>query len=232
VPSDRDPFDLPMPAERYAELVQRRRAAGAPDPLQPVPVREPALRTGDLARALLAESAQRRLESGELLLISEDASLGDLEQAAAAVSPAAPRAVDTAVEPDPLLALLVAPRLLSPRVWAALGWQPPLAEHWRLLVAALRGGAALSPVMLVGHLETWPERIEHLMRIRELQELAAATGARLAIAVRQARLTDLPADERLTRIAAAARPADPASDRRHAVALARLALGPGSVLAD
>jgi hypothetical protein len=221
--------DLPMPPDRYAELVARRRAVSPPDPLVTVPPREPADTTSDLAAELLTESESRNLESGELLLVSEEATLADLERAADAVGPAP--ALPAVPDGDALLAVLATPRLLNPRVWEALGWQPPLAEHLRLLEAALLGGQVLPQTMLVGHVETFPERVEHLVRLRHLHEASRDAGGGVIVAVEVAGSDRLPAvTPRLERILAAARPAAPDTDRRHALALARLALGDGVVV--
>ena len=221
--------DSPMPPDRFAELVARRGAAARPEPLVPVPVREPATETSELATELLGEAAGRSLESGELLLVSEEATLDDLEAAAAGIAFASELPGVSAA--DPVLAALSAPRLLSHRVWEALSWQPPLAEHLRLLEAALLTGQVLPQIMLVGHVETFPERVEHLTRLRHLVETARAVGGGVVLAVRLAESDDLPpATPQLERILAGARPRDHTTDRRHAVALARLTLGPGSTL--
>jgi len=222
------PRDLPMPPDRLGALLARRAAAPRPDPLHPVPSREPATATGDLARILLAEAAQRRLASGELLLVSEEATLADLEAAAARVAPA----VAAACAPpgaEPALAALAAPRLWCARVWSVFDWQPPLAEHLRLAAAALSGGMVLEQTMLVGHVETWPERIEHLMRLRDLVDDLGGRGGRPVRSLRLADPADLPRAAPRRSIAAAARPAVADHDRRHALAVARLALGPGIV---
>ena len=221
--------DFPMPPDRFAELVARRGAASRPDPLVSVPVREPATETSELAAELLSEAAGRSLESGELLLVSEEATLDDLEAAAAGIAFASELPGDSTA--DPVVAALFAPRLLSHRVWEALRWQPPLAEHLRLLEAAVLAGRVLPQIMLVGHLETFPERVEHLTRLRHLVETARAGGGGVVLAVRPAESDDLPpATPQLERILAGARPRDRATDRRHALALARLALGPEAVL--
>ena len=145
----------------------------------------------------------------------------------------APAAVVPAAADDAMLAALGSPCLLSPRLFAFFGWQPPLAERSRMLDAALRAGATVNVAMLVGHIETYPERVEHLMRLRRLCEDAGTTGGRLVMSVVEASPQDLPTgDDRLPEILAAARPVDPDTDRRHALALARLALGPGVVVAD
>ena len=222
--------DFPMPPDRFAELMARRGAALRPDPLVSVPAREPAAETGELAAELLREAADRPLESGELLLVSEEATLDDLEVAAAGIVSAS--ALPGTAAGDPVLTALAAPRLLSHRVWEALLWQPPLAEHLRLLEAALLAGKVVPQIMLVGHVETLPERVEHLARLRNLVETARAAGGGVVLAVRLAERSDLPpATPQLERILAGARPADSGTDRRHALALARLALRPGSVLA-
>jgi hypothetical protein len=221
--------DLPMPPDRYAELVARRRAVSPPDPLVTVPRREPATATSELAAELLTEAAGRSLESGELLLVSEEATLADLERAADTVElvPALPAMPDG----DALLAVLATPRLLNPRVWEALGWQPPLAEHLRLLEAALLGGQVVPQTMLVGHVETFPERVEHLVRLRHLHEAARDARGGVVVAIAVAGPEQLPAvTPRLERILDAARPAAPDTDQRHALALARLALGGGVVV--
>ncbi len=225
------PADMPMPPDRFAKLARRRKDQPAPDPLQPVPSREPAPASSDLAAELLAESRDRVLESGELLLVSEEASLGDLEAAAAAVpgvaSPPLP------AEEDPMLVSLAEPRLLCPRLYDIAGWQPPLSEHLRMLEGALRAGLAVGQTMLVGHVETLPERVEHLMRLRELRDAARRTtpAASILVAVREADHAQLPgAGDRAAVVADAARPAVPGADLRHALALARLALGPEAVV--
>jgi hypothetical protein len=218
--------DMPMPPDRYQELVRERARAPRPDPLAPVPRRDPAATTSPLAAELLAEAGQRRLESGELLLVSEEAGLVDLEAAAGRVPPAPPRpAAGEPAEPaaETMLALLAEPRLFSPRVDAAMGWQPPLAELLRLLGATLQAGHDVRQTMLVGHVETFPERVEHLMRLRHLLEEGRG---RLALTVAGCDLDTLPDDEpRMREIVRAARPADPSLEVRHARAVAALALG-------
>jgi len=221
--------DSPMPPDRLAKLVARRGAVPRLDPLVSVPVREPATDTSDLAAEILGEAAGRPLESGELLLVSEEATLDDLE--AAVVGIASASELPAISVDDPVLATLTPPRLLSHRIWEALLWQPPLAEHVRLLEASLLVGNVVPQVMLVGHMETFPERVEHLTRLRHLVETAGAAGGGVVVKVRLAEPDDLPpATPQLARILAGARPGDPDIDRRHALALARLTLGPGSVL--
>lgn len=218
--------DMPMPPDRYQELVRTRELAHRPDPLLAVERRDPATATSALAAELLAEAAARPLASGELLLLCEEATLDDLEAAAASVVPAtgAPTLNDT----DPMLAMVTLPRLLSPRVDEVLGWQPPLAEVSRLLEGALQAGFDLPLTMLVGHVETFPERVEHLMRLRHLIEAGRGT---VVLQVALAADADLPSrDRRIVRVAQAARPADPELERRHTLALAALALGDGIVL--
>ena len=86
--------------------------------------------------------------------------------------------------------------------------------------------------MLVGHVETFPERVEHLMRLRNLVVTARVVGGGVGLQVRLVEPGDLPPmTPQLERVLAGARPVDPDTDRRHALALARLTLGPGSVLA-
>jgi hypothetical protein len=219
---------MPMPPDVYADHLRRRQQAPRPDPLHPVPRRAPAGATSELARELLDEAADRGLESGEILLVSEEATLADLEEAAAAVAPAGEA---PAVPDDPVVAVLAAPRLLSPRVWEIMGWQPPLAEHLRLLEAALLEGRCLPQTLVVGHVETFVERVEHVMRLRHLAGNAAAAGGRIVLDVRQVVPAELPpASPMLTRVLEGARPADEATDLRHARAVARLALGAGVVL--
>jgi hypothetical protein len=230
-PDDPDPTGMPMPADRYAELVQRRERQAARDPLQPVPSRQGVAATSALAAELLGEAAQRPLESGELLLVSEEATVADLEAAAATIA-----AADGWPEPDPdepLLADLAAPRLLCPRVFEIANWQPSLAQHLKMVHGALRAGQDVGQTMLVGHVETLPERVEHLGRLKELRDAAARTGqggGRLVVAVRLAGDADLPGGTAAGAIVAEARPCDPRDDLRHAVAIARLALGDGGVL--
>lgn len=223
-----------MPLERYQELMARRRAtASRPEPLQPVPRRDPAETTTPLAAELLAEAPVRRLESGELLLVSEEATLADLEQTAAAVTAAVTMPAVPADEP--LLATLTEPRLLCPRAWEIFGWQPALAEHLRLLEGALRGGMVLPQTMLIGHVETYPERVEHLSRLRQLARACADHDGAIVLAVRAATSADLDnsaiteRQARFKEILDAARPTRPDHDLRHALAVARLALGPGLV---
>lgn len=238
---DRAPMPMPMPLERYQELVQRREAGlTRPDPLQTVPRRNPATSTSPLAAELLAEAATRPLESGELLLVSEEATLLDLERAAEKV----PLALAAPGVPDdePMLAELVEPRLLSPRLWEAFGWQPGLAEHLKRLEAVLRAGVVLPQVMLVGHLETFPERVEHLARLRQLARscaqahggvvLTMALAGPEHLAAAAAGRDDAKGADRADRVAALVREAQPARpevDLRHALAVARLALEPGQV---
>jgi len=226
-PAGPDPLNMPMPPDRFADLVRQRGELPVPDPLVPVPRREPATSTDSLAAELLAESADRQLESGELLLVSEEATLDDLEKAAAAIAPADP--VESAL-PAEFPPFLIAPCLLSPRVWQALEWQPPLAEHSRLLEAALLTGSVVPQTMLVGHLETFPERVEHLLRLREMLDQARPAGGTIVLTVALADVAELPsAGGRMESIIEQARPSTPDHDRRHAVAMARLALGPNVV---
>lgn len=217
--------DMPMPPDRFAQLQRARQLEPRPDPLHAVERRDPPERSSDLAAELLAEAAVRRLESGELLVVCEEASLADLEAATAAVvATAAPAEAPD----DPALAALAQPRLLSARVDEIIGWQPPLAEHLRLLEAAVHGGMTVAQTMLVGHVETFPERVEHLMRLRHLTGLGAGP---VVLSIQRAADQDLPPrDSRLVRVAQAARPADPDLETRHTRALARLALGDGVVV--
>lgn len=231
-----DPTGMPMPRERFQELVERRQAGARPDPLLPVPAREPATVTSDLAAVLLAEAASRPLESGELLLVSEEAALVDLEAAAARVS-LAPVAPGLPAD-DPVVAELVEPRLLNPRIWEAFAWRPPLAEYLRRLEAAVHAGIVLPQTMLIGHLETFPERVEHLARLRQLATAGGQPGGGVVLSILPAgpvHLADLGQDQdagtrgRIEAILAGARPSGADVDRRHALAIARLALGPGAV---
>lgn len=216
--------DMPMPPDRYQELVRARQQQPRPDPLLAVERRDPPTATSPLAAEILTEAASRELQSGELLLLSEEATVADLEQAAVALETSGEQ---PAVPDDPLLAALVQARLLAARVDEIFGWQPPLAEHMKLLEAALQSGLEVPQTMLVGHVETWPERIEHLMRLRDL---AATRQGRILLTIRLATDAELPAgDPRVAKVAEAARPADPELDRRHTHAMARLALGPGRV---
>lgn len=217
--------NMPMPPERFQELMQARQLAPAPDLLVPVDPREPAVASSPLAVELLAETDARPLESGELLLICEETSLPDLESAVAGQAVAEAPTMPT---DEPALAALATPRLFAPRLDAIMGWEPPLAEVLRLLEAALQAGANVHLTMLVGHVEHFPEWVEHLMRLRHLRDEGRGT---LTVAVALADPAALPAaDPRVREIAAAARPADPEVMRRHAVALARLALGAGTVV--
>lgn len=224
-----DPTDMPMPPDVFAAHARRRGLVPRPDPLHPVPSREPAGETTPLARELLGEAAERPLESGEILLVSEETTLTDLETAAATVAPAG---AQPAVPADPVLAVLAAPRLLSPRIWEVMGWQPPLAEHLRLLETALLAGGTLPQTLLIGHVETLVERVEHLVRLRDLVAAAAGGDRSIVLEIRQATADELPtATPLLSRILAGARPSEADVDRRHAAAVARLALGSGVVLA-
>lgn len=233
--SDERPRDLnqPMPPDRFAELARRREAKPAPSPLQPVPSREPAARTTVLAGDLLQEAAGRTLEAGELLLVSEEASLADLEAAAARVGAAANWPEEGHAEEDPVLAELQAPRLLCPRIFAITGWRPPLSEHLKMLAAALAGGQSIALVMLVGHVETLPERVEHLTRVRDLlgsRSGAQNAGGDLVMRIELAADGSLPGASASAReISEEARPDTVEDDRRHALAIARLALGDGVV---
>ena len=231
-----DPTGMPMPRERFQELLERRQAGARPDPLLSVPAREPAAVTSDLAAVLLIEAATRPLESGELLLVSEEAALVDLEAAAARVS-LAPAAPGLPAD-DPVVAELVEPRLLNPRIWEAFAWQPGLAEYLHRLEAAVRAGIVLPQTMLIGHLETFPERVEHLARLRQLATAGGQLGGGVILSILQAgpvHLADLGQDQdagargRVEAILAGARPSGADVDRRHALAIARLALGPGAV---
>jgi hypothetical protein len=231
-----DPNGMPMPRERFQELVERRQAGARPDPLLPVPAREPATVTSDLAAVLLAEAASRPLESGELLLVSEEAALVDLETAAARVS-LAPAAPGLPAD-DPVVAELVEPRLLNPRIWEAFAWRPGLAEYLRRLEAVVRAGIVLPQTMLIGHLETFPERVEHLARLRQLATAGGHLSGGVVLSILQAgpaQLADLGQDQdagtrgRIEAILAGAKPSGADVDRRHALAIARLALGPGAV---
>lgn len=217
--------DMPMPPERFRTLMQARELAATPDPLVNVERRDPSQESSSLAGELLAEAAERPLESGELLLVCEEASLADLE-AATAGTPGAPAMPDL-VDADPMLAMVTVPRLYAARIEQIFGWQPPLAELTRLLEAALQVGQAVPQTMLVGHVETFPERVEHLMRLRYL---VASGRGRVTLSVALADLDSLPTrDSRVARVAAAARPRDAEVEVRHALALAALALGPQAV---
>lgn len=217
--------EMPMPPDRFAELARLHDRQPRPEALQTVPSREPAKATSDLAAELLSEAAERPLQSGELLLVSEEATLTDLEAVALHEGHGTPTPV-AATAAEPLLAALAVPRLLNPRVWEVFGWQPPLAEHMRLLEAALLGGAVVSQVMLVGHVETFPERVEHLMWLRHLVDATAAAGGGCEFSVREVDQDELEClGDRGAGIVRAARPAASDVDRRHALAIARLALG-------
>jgi hypothetical protein len=213
--------EMPMPRDRYLALLARRPALAPWDRFQAVPDREQAPVTSELAAQLLAEAAGRELESGELLLVSEEATLADLEAAAAGIEVASQ--LPAVPDGDPLFGTLAAPRLLGPRLWQLFDWQPDLEQHLRLLAGALRAGLAVPQQMLIGHLETFPERVEHLVRLRHVLRAGRQTGGRVVIAVRQAGPDDLAS------INDGAVPATTDSDRRHAVAVARLALGPRTV---
>ena len=217
--------DTPMPPERFHQLVQARSLEPRPDLLMDVDPREISDETSPLAAELLGEAAARPLESGELLLICEETTLADLEAAAAVVTLAAPLA-----DPDeePALAALAAPRLFSPRLDDLMDWRPALAEVLRLLEGALQAGAAVPLTMLVGHVETYPEWVEHLMRVRHLRDNGRG---RVGLTVSLASDDDLTVpDERVVGVARAARPTDVDLMRRHAQALAVLALGSDSVV--
>ena len=222
---------LPMPEDQFTRL-RDRRIAGLPSRLLlPVPCREPAAQTDELAALFLAESAQRRLESGEILLLSEEATLDDLETAAAAVTHRRVSRDDGATdEPRPEdgspLSILGQPVLMSSRIWSLMDWRPELAEFSTLLVGALRSGQPLSTVMLVGHVETFPERVEHLTRLRELVDQAGgADNLSVIVAAWHAASGDAVGDD-FVAIADAAAPSNPQMDVRHARALANIVLGP------
>jgi len=219
--------DMPMPPDRFQQLIRARELAPPPDPLIAVEPRLPATETTPLATELLGEAGDRPLESGELLLLCEEATLADLEAAAGGARPAA----DPPDSPadDPVMAALAAPRLYSSRLDQIMAWQPPLAEILRLLEAALQTDQTVTTAMLVGHVETYPERVEHLMRLRHLVDQGRG---RVVLRVELAQLDGLPSrDRRVRRVAEAARPTDAGLERRHALALARLALGPDAVSA-
>jgi hypothetical protein len=79
--------------------------------------------------------------------------------------------------------------------------------------------------------ETFVERVEHLVRLRDLARSAAGAGGTLTLTVRQAGPEELPpATPLLERVLADARPGAGDVDRRHARAVAVLALGDGVVL--
>ncbi len=218
--------DMPMPPDRFQQLKRARELEPRPDPLHAVERRDPAAETSRLAAELLAEVTSRRLESGELLVLSEEATLPDLEAAGGGIGTI--ETLPDRVADEPALTALAQPRLLAARVDEIIGWQPPLAEYLRLLEAALRSGMEVAQTMLVGHVETFPERVEHLMRLRHMLEPGAG---RLALAIRLGGAQELPSrDRRIGRVAAAARPADAELEVRHSRALARLALGPGIVV--
>ena len=52
--------DFPMPPDRFAKLVARHGAASRPDPLVPVPVREPATETSELGTVDVTAITPRR----------------------------------------------------------------------------------------------------------------------------------------------------------------------------
>ncbi|MBD3221232.1 hypothetical protein GF314_08305 [bacterium] len=218
--------DMPMPPDRFQQLKRAQERKPRPDPLHAVDRRDPAVETSPLAAELLAEAASHPLESGELLVLSEEAALPDLEAAASGIETT--EAVPDRGADEPALAAIARPRLLAARVDEIIGWEPPLAEHLRLLEAALQSGLEVAQTMLVGHVETFPERVEHLMRLRHMLEPGAG---RLVLTIRLSGDRELPPrDPRIGRVAAAARPADPDLEVRHARAIARLALGPGIVV--
>ncbi len=224
-----DPRDIPMPPERWRELREAREraeAAAAPEARRPDRQPPPAATTA-FARELLAESAGRVLEAGELLVLFEEAALADLRVAAGEIPAGAARLV---VDPPPGVVLPSAlAETLEPGAWLLadrvrrLTGRATSAGAWlRAAAAAAGGGLPVAADMVIGHLETFPERIEHLGRLRELHE---RTGGLRAVGLRacrdRAELGAAPADLK------ALVPAPPgflAADLARTAAIARLGL--------
>lgn len=171
------PHDIPMPEDRWREVVAKReRAEAAATPEVRRPDRDlPAAESTAFARELLAESSTRVLEAGELLILFEEASLADLLTAAGPISvlPA-----ELVVEPPPGVVLpssltevlLPGAWLLSDRVRRLTGRTPSAGAWLKAAAAAAGGGLPVNADLVIGHLETFPERLEHLGRLREFHQ--------------------------------------------------------------
>lgn len=182
--------DIPMPEDRYRDLIARREAREATAGAEVLPPDRaaPPAESSAFARELLAEAAGRPLESGELLVLFEEASLADLRAATGEIPRRAPRPVVTAapagaaghaplatpgladLPPDVADPLAAGAWLLSDRVRRLLGLEASAAAWLRAAHAAMAGGLLVAADMVIGHVETWPERVEHLARLRGLHE--------------------------------------------------------------
>lgn len=172
-----DPRDVPMPPERFSELLAQRErveASATPSVLQPDRTPPPPQST-EFARLLLGEASSRVLEAGELLVLFEEASLADLVAAAGEIltRPSLP-----VVEPPPGVALppslleVLTPGawLLNDRVRRLVGRGPSAGAWLKAAAAAAMGGLPVAADLVIAHLETFPERLEHLGRLREFHE--------------------------------------------------------------
>lgn len=159
--------DIPMPPDRFAELLarrQQREAAAVPDALPPDRDPPPPVST-PFAQALLAESSRRILEAGELLVLFEEAAVVDLGQAAGPIPRLASWQV-LAPPPDVVLprslteVLTPGAWLLSDRVRRLVGRTPSAGAWLRAAAAVVAGGVPVTADLVIGHLETFPERLD------------------------------------------------------------------------
>ncbi len=186
--------ELPMPPDRFHELLARREDETSgegprvfpPDRLAPPPT------SSAFARTLLDELRTRLPESGELLVLFEEAALADLEAAAGPVPrrPAGPAVATPGDLPlPPALREIVAGEtwLLSDRARSLLGLTPGTTAWLKAAHDLTRGGVTLGVTLVIGHLEVYPERVELLTHVRELH--ARTRGVR-EVAVRACRGED------------------------------------------
>lgn len=172
-----DHRDVPMPADRFHELLARReRAEAAAPPEARLPDRElPPAASTPFARELLADSDTRVLEAGELLILFEEAALSDLQAAAGTIAehaawPVVEPPADVVLPPSLADVLLPGAWLLSDRVRRLIGRTPSAGAWLKAAAATAGGGLPVSADFVIGHLETFPERLEHLGRLREFHE--------------------------------------------------------------
>jgi len=173
-----------MPPERWREQIAKRarvEAAATPDLRGPDRDAPPPVSTC-FARNLLAESSGRTLEAGELLILFEEASLADLTTAAGAIPervmlPVVDPPQDVELPPSLADILLPGAWLLSDRLRRLTGRTTTAGVWLRAAAAAAEGGLPVAADMVIGHLETFPERLEHVGRLRELHERTAGLRA-------------------------------------------------------
>lgn len=224
-----DPRDVPMEPERFRELVARRErleAAAEPDARPPDRALPPEESTA-FARSLLAEASSRTLEAGELLVLFEEAALADLTAATGEIAAGpAVRVVEPpqgVVLPPSLLAILEPGAwLLSDRVRRLVGRGPSAGAWLKAAAAVAQGGLPVAADLVIAHLETFPERLEHLGRLREFHE---RTGRLRGLGLRVCRdPAELGAAPAALRSLVPAPPSFLALDLARTAAIARLGL--------